>query len=155
MQTLDKHFRKLTGPVFQKHGFAQGDVLSHWPTIVGREIAAITMPEKIRWPRGQEEKQGGTLYLKVPAGRGLDVQYAATAILEKINGFLGYQVLTALKIVQDHDFQPAIKPQRPALAPTPQVLARVAPVSDADLKAALVRLGAGISAPTQRSPQAK
>ena len=155
METLDKHFRKLTGPVFQKHGFAQGDVLSHWPTIVGAQIAAITMPEKIRWPRGQEEKQGGTLHLKVQAGRGLDVQYASAAVLEKINGFLGYQALSAIKLIQDHNFQPQVKATRPVPAPTASVLARVAPVSDSDLKAALARLGAGISAPAPRSPQAK
>lgn len=155
MQTLDKHFRKLTEPVFKKHGFAQGDVLSHWPTIVGGQIAAIAIPEKIRWPRGQEEKQGGTLTLKVQAGRGLDVQYAAQAIMEKVNAFLGYQAVKALKIQQSHDFQPRLKPVLITPSPTPAILAQVAPVSDPDLQAALARLGAGVLTSLQRSPQAK
>ena len=155
MQTLDKHFRKLTEPVFKKHGFAQGDVLSQWPSIVGADIALIALPEKIRWPRGQEEKQGGTLTLKVQAGRGLDVQYAAQSIMEKVNAFLGYQAVTGLKVQQSHDFQPRTKPVRLAPAPDAAVLAQVSPVADPELQSALARLGAGISASTQRSPQAK
>jgi hypothetical protein len=155
MQTLDKHFRKLTEPVFKKHGFAHGDVLAHWPQIVGDQAAAISSPEKIRWPRGNDVKSGGTLHLKVQAGRGLDVEYAAAGIVERVNQFLGYQGVVALKVVQSHDFKPSIKISRKAAEPTPVVLARVEPIADPALQAALARLGAGVYALTPRSPQAK
>ncbi len=155
MQTIDKHFRKLTEPVFKKHGFAQGDVLAHWPQIVGEQAAAISSPEKIRWPRGNDAKSGGTLHVKVKAGRGLDVEYAAAGIVERVNQFLGYQGVMALKVTQIHDFRPFIKVSRKVLEPTPAILARVAPIADPELQAALARLGAGVSALTPRSPQAK
>jgi hypothetical protein len=155
METLDKHFRKLTAPVFKKHGFAQVELLAHWPEIAGDALAAVAIPEKIRWPRGNDEKSGGTLHLKVQAGRGLDVQYAAHSIIEKVNRFLGYQAVSTLKIVQTHE---AIKtPKVKVLEPNPSalVLAQVSPVADPDLKLALTRLGAGVAAAQQRSPQAK
>jgi hypothetical protein len=155
MQTLDKHFRKLTEPVFKKHGFAQGDVLAHWPQIVGEQAAAISSPEKIRWPHGKDAKSGGTLHVKVQTGRGLDVEYAAAGILERVNQFLGYQGVVALKVVQSHDFRPSIKVARKAAEPSPAILARVAPVADIELQAALARLGAGVATLTPRSPQAK
>jgi hypothetical protein len=155
MQTINKHFRTLTEPVFKKHGFAQGDVLAHWPQIVGEQAAAISSPEKIRWPRGAEAKTGGTLHVKVQAGRGFDVEYAAAGIVERVNQFLGYQGVTSLRVVQSHDFRPSVKVSRKAPEPTPDVLARVAPITDADLQAALARLGAGVSTLTPRSPQAK
>jgi hypothetical protein len=155
MQTINKHFRDLTAPLFKKHGFAQGDVLSHWPQIVGEQIAAISRPEKIRWPRDTEGKSGATLHIKVQAGRGLEVEYLASGIIERVNGFLGYGAVSALKVLQAFDFRTSVKVKTvPPVAP-PQVLARVAPVSDPDLAAALTRLGAGISAQNQRSPQAK
>jgi hypothetical protein len=155
METLDKHFRKLTAPVFKKHGFAQVELLAHWPEIAGPQLASVAVPEKIRWPRGTEEKAGGTLHLKVQAGRGLDVQYATHTILEKVNRFLGYQGVVALKIMQTHEaiVKTKFKPTVPIASS--QVLTKVQPVADADLKTALTRLGAGIAAAQQRSPQAK
>jgi hypothetical protein len=155
METLDKHFRKLTAPVFKKHGFAQSDVTAHWPQIVGEQTAAISTPERIRWPRGMEDKASGTLFLKVQAGRGLDVEYAAAGIIERVNRFLGYQAVSSLKVTQAHDFRKAAKRQvRPPEA-TPAVLAQVSTIEDTELQLALARLGAGVSATTQRSPQAK
>jgi hypothetical protein len=155
METLDKHFRKLTAPVFKKHGFAQVELLAHWPEIAGAPLAAIAIPEKIRWPRGNEEKSGGTLHLKVQAGRGLDVQYATHTILERVNRFLGYQGVVALKIMQTHEAFTKIKVKATVPMPSPQILTTVQPVVDTDLKSALTRLGAGIAAAQQRSPQAK
>ncbi len=155
METLDKHFRKLTAPVFQKHGFAQAELLARWPDIVGAQIADVARPEKIRWPRGTEEKTGGTLHLKVQAGRGLDVQYATHTILERVNRYLGYQGVAVLKIMQTHEPIKSTKTKFVVLEPSPQVLAQVAPVEDPDLQSALARLGAGLTAARQRSPQAK
>jgi hypothetical protein len=155
METLDKHFRKLTGPVFKKHGFAQSDVTSHWPQIVGEQTAAISTPERIRWPRGMEDKASGTLFLKVQAGRGLDVEYAAAGIIERVNRFLGYQAVSALKITQSHDFQKVTKTKSQAIPASDVVLSQVSGVQDPELQLALARLGAGVSAARSRSPQAK
>lgn len=155
METLDKHFRKLTEPVFKKHGFAQSDVTAHWPQIVGEQTAAISTPERIRWPRGMEDKASGTLFLKVQAGRGLDVEYAAAGIIERVNRFLGYQAVASLKVTQAHDFRKVVKTKTIALEPTPAVLAQVLTIQDTELQLALARLGAGVSAALPRSPQAK
>jgi hypothetical protein len=154
METLDKHFRKLTETVFKKHGFAQGDVLSHWPQIVGHVLASISVPDRIRWPRGTEDKQGGTLHIKAQAGRALDVQYAAAAIIEKVNQFLGFAAISAIKVTQGT--LPAAQAEKPTSDPSTQaVLGRLSQVEDPELKAALARLGAGISAQNPRSPQVK
>ena len=155
MQTINKHFRTLTGPVFKKHGFAQGEVLAHWPQIVGEQAAAICNPEKIRWPVGKDAKSGGTLHVKAQAGRGLDVEYAAAGIVERVNQFLGYQGVSALRVTQSHDFRPSIKVSRKAAEPSAAVLACVASIADPALKTALARLGAGVSTLTPRYPQAK
>jgi hypothetical protein len=155
METLDKHFRKLTEPLFKKHGFGQSDVTAHWPEIVGAQIAAISTPERIRQPRGIEDKARGTLVLKVMAGRGLDVEYAGAGILERVNRFLGYQAVSVLKVVQVHNFKKPTKVIVPAPVATDAVMAQVSTVQDPDLQLALARLGAGVSATFQRSPQVK
>jgi hypothetical protein len=155
METIAKHFRSLTAPVFKKHGFARSDVTANWPEIVGAQTAAISTPERIRWPRGMEDKASGTLFLKVQAGRGLDVEYAAQGILDRVNRFLGYQAVSQLKVTQVHDFQKATAKRAAAPEVSKAVLAQVSTVADSDLQSALARLGAGVSQARQRSPQAK
>ena len=154
MHSLDKHFRTLTGAAFKQHGFAQLDLLSQWPEIVGEALALVCKPERISWPR-QTDRQGGTLNLKVAAGRGLDVQYAMPQILERCNAFLGYQAITQVKTKQTHQpFNPA--KERPLeRSASENDLRKLAAISDPLLKAALARLAAGTLAASQRSPQAK
>lgn len=153
MQTIDKHFRKLTEPLFQKHGFGQVDVLSHWPSIVGAELAAITRPEKLRQGRG--EGAGATLLLKVQAGRSLDVEYAAQSIMERVNTFLGFRAVTGLKLSQVHGLLHAPEEQQVQPPVPDHVTARVSGLEDDGLKQALSRLGAHVAALKTRSPQAK
>ena len=73
MDTLDKHFRGITKPVFERYGFGHGELLTHWPEIVGEALAEHCEPEKIRWPRQSGEKAqqaGGTLFVTAAPGRG-------------------------------------------------------------------------------------
>ena len=154
METLNKHFQTIAGPVFAKHGFAQAEVLSRWPQIVGADLAAFCAPEKIRWPRGTNA-QGGTLFVRAMAGHALDVEQSVPVILERISQFLGHGSVQAVKVQQSHSL-PVLKPKAaiPAEAPA-HIKAAAQAVADPGLQAALVRLGAAVSAENTRSPQAK
>lgn len=148
METLGKHFRILTEAAFKSHGFAQADVLARWPEIVGEAIAAAARPERIRWPRSVKggQLQGGTLFVKAMTGRGLDVQQAVPLIIERINRFLGYGAIMAVKIQQSHEI-PEPPPARPAPAAPSEPPQGIA---EPELASALQRLGGGVHA---RSPQ--
>jgi hypothetical protein len=155
METLDKHFRSLTKSAFKTFGFAQGDVLAHWPQIVGEKLAQLSTPERITWPRGQDEKQGGTLYLKVNAGRILDVDYVAASIAEKVNRFLGYAGIARIKTSPRHVVPSPPSERRVKVQPDEVMMSRLTSIDDDDLKSALARLGAGLAAEQPRSPQPK
>src|SRR5215475_533447 len=42
----------LTRKAFEKYGFSTAALVTDWVRIVGRELAASTAPERLRWPRG-------------------------------------------------------------------------------------------------------
>lgn len=148
---LDKHFRRLTRSVFARYGFAYAEVLRQWPAIVGDDLGRITMPERIKWPRpagapGDSRKTGGTLVLRVAEGRALEVQHLVPRIIERVNGFYGYQALTGVKLLQGR------------VAAPPGIVAESAPetadealngcveaIRDSGLRAALLRLGTAVS----------
>jgi hypothetical protein len=145
METLDKYFRNLSKAAFARHGFASEQLISQWDAVVGPTISAYCQPDKITWLKNTSEnarKAGGTLFLRAHAGRGLELQYEIPRIIERVNQFLGYGAITAIKIVQGN-FTP--KPEKPVRKPMdPQAALawdqKISEITDENLKAALTRL---------------
>ena len=157
MHSLDKHFRSLTGGIFQRHGFAQADVLSHWPDIMGPELAKLCLPERIRWPQKGElgNHRGATLSVKAFAGEALSVQYAAPQMIEKLNSFLGHGAITKIKISPSYLVRKAkVRPQAVTEIST-SLQQQLSTIRDDDLQLALLRLGTAMAYKSPVSPQAK
>ena len=158
MESLSKHFRAITRTAFARHGFAQADVVTNWNAIVGEDLAAISAPERIKWPRGvgeEAQKAGGTLVIRAAPGRALDLQYEASRITGRINSFFGYGAVVAIKVVQAGDW-PAARPV-PALKMTGKPVENpvLADIKDDQLRAALERLGESLARTGPSSPQDK
>lgn len=153
----------ITRKAFEKHGFAAASLITDWTEIVGRDLARLTRPEKLKWPRGVEKsvetgddergRPGATLTLRVDPAAALDVQYRARQIVERINGYFGYRAVADLRIVQagsDEDFAPPPQPASATPGPSATACARlpaaaeIGNVTDERLRAALERLAASI-----------
>jgi len=143
----------LTRKVFEKYGFSSMSLVTDWAAIAGRELAAYTLPERLKWPRqpsrGEDapegsRRPGATLVLRVEGARGLDVQFAARQIIERINAYFGFAAVAKLRLVQG-PVAPAGEqsPQRRPLA-APTAHDEVAGIADVALREALSRLGAGV-----------
>lgn len=149
---------RLTQKAMQKYGFSTAALLTDWATIVGRDIAAYTSPQKLKWPKGVETyaetaaedkgRPGAVLHLQVDAARALDVQYKRAQIVERINGYFGYRAIGELRIVQ--------APVGPAPAPLPRDVVSansrsprpavdLAGITDDRLRDALERLQRGMA----------
>jgi hypothetical protein len=151
MQTLGKHFDTLTRDVFARHGFAQNNLIAHWPQIAGEALAEICRPERLKWPR--DSKSGATLLVIAQPGRALDVEYQAPRLIERINQVFGYRAVTAVKVTASASLPPP-RPERAHLPePTEEQIGQI-PVDDPELRHALARLGTHMKA-MKRSPQAR
>jgi len=88
---------------FMKRGFAQGHVIAHWEEIMGAELAAFSMPEKIAFPRGSAKSadlSGGTLTIRVDGPAALEIRHLEPQIIDRINTYYGYAAIGRLKIIQ-------------------------------------------------------
>ena len=144
METLNRHFREIALAAFQRHGFASAELAAQWPAIAGEQAAAISAPGKISWPRANDkstQKQGGTLTLNAAQGRALELQYAVPRIIERVNQFLGYRAITAIKVIQS-DFAPHLAKTMEVARSTPGWDKSLADIHDPDLQAALKRMAA-------------
>ena len=157
METLAKHFRDITKAAFARYGFAEQDVVAHWEAIVGEAFAAVSAPERIKWPRGSGEaaqKQGGTLVIRAAPGRALELQYEASRIIARINSFFGYGAIASLKVMQAAEL--GRSPRKPMVIPEKPVCEQqLDTLEDSPLKTALERLGRGVAGASRSSPQGK
>ena len=137
---------RVVGAVMRKRGFRDIDVWSHWPAIVGEELAAFSIPERIS-RRGGNSGKGAVLTVRVEGAMAPEVQHMVPLILQRLNGHYGAGSITELKIIQGP--LPAnyrrhfVKPPNPAeVHAAAQALGDF---PDGPLKVALSRLGARIS----------
>ncbi len=143
----------LTQAAFERYGFAYGELIAQWPAIVGDELAEVSAPERMKWPRradGDEDRGqpgGGTLVVRVAEGRALELQYLAPRIIERINGYYGYGAVARLKILQGRLPKqlrpPAEEPAKLDDETSAALEARLQDIADDKLREALKRLGGG------------
>ena len=139
---------KIVGETFARRGFASGELVTRWAEIAGDEIAAHSEPIKIQWPRPAEgeEREPGTLVLRVEGPAAIEIQHLAGVVCERVNRFFGWRAVGRLALRQAPLKRGGARPSRAAdVARVAGVARTLGKIDDADLKAALARLGAAVT----------
>ena len=148
--------RPVLEEVAGRHGFAQADVLLRWAEIAGEALAPTCRPVRVSY-RG-DRRFGATLVVQADGARAPEVEHLAPSIIERINQFYGYRAVSRLRITQsgqrggfaEASARSAGASAAPPATPTDAETARAAQltegIEDADLRAALTRLGAHVLA---------
>jgi hypothetical protein len=142
---------QLRGP-FEKRGFSQAKLLTHWAEIVGAETAAMARPVKITHATGGS--LGGTLVLLTIGSHAPILEMQKEQIKERVNACYGYRAVARVQITQtaptgfaERQVAFAAAPKA-ARAPDPaleaEALAATEGVGNPELKAALARLARNI-----------
>ncbi len=133
---------------FRRYGFIQSSVVSRWPEIVGERYADVSLPESIRFPRG--EKEGGTLHLLVSGAHATLMQHIAPEIIERVNRFFGYGAVSQVRFRQgtinrlNRKEKPAAPP--PTLKPAPLELGdSLRDIGDPELNRVLESLASAVA----------
>ena len=138
---------RIVGETFVRQGFASAELVTRWSGLVGAEIAAHSEPIKIQWSRPVEgeEREPGTLILRVEGPAAIEIQHLAGVICERVNRFLGWRAVarTALRQAPLHRGDRKT-PRRIDAATTKEIEKDLDGIGDEDLKHALARLGAAI-----------
>ncbi|WP_439814068.1 DUF721 domain-containing protein [Zavarzinia sp. CC-PAN008] len=134
----------VIAPAARRQGFAQVELLSRWPAIVGERMGRSTAPVKLAWPRGREE--GATLHIVATGTAALELQHSAGVLLERINAYLGFRAVERLAMAQGYAGRAPARPPRAAPSPasTAQAADLAAKVQPGPLRDALARLGAEV-----------
>jgi hypothetical protein len=138
---------RCLGETFARQGFASADVVTHWPEVVGPEIAAHAEPVKLQWPRGDTETpEPATLVLRVEGPAAIEIQHLSGVIVERVNRFFGWRAVSRIALRQ----APLARRGKSVAAPAPdpaaaaRVAAALPGIADDQLREALGRLGAAV-----------
>ncbi|MGI9520392.1 MAG: DUF721 domain-containing protein [Hyphomicrobiaceae bacterium] len=95
---------------FQRFGFSTASLLTDWSTIVGQDVAALTQPERLKWPKparshdpqghAEDAGRGATLTIRVDPAHVLEIQYQQKQIKERLNAYFGYAAVAELRWIQ-------------------------------------------------------
>jgi len=135
----------------EKRGFAVTRLLTHWPDVVGADLAGTTRPVKIGYSR---DGFGATLTVLVSSAHAPMVQMQLPKIIERVNAVYGYAAISKISLTQtaptgfaegQAEFMPAPKVAKvvdPAVRA--EAAQTAAPIADAGLRAALEALAQNI-----------
>jgi hypothetical protein len=138
---------KAVGETFRKQGFASAELVTRWTEIVGADIAARSEPIKIQWqrPADGEEREPGTLVLRVEGPAAIEIQHSSNVICDRVNQFLGWRAIARIALRQAPLRRATRKPVKTS---DPAAVARLAAslpdIADDHLRHALARLGAAV-----------
>lgn len=92
-EVLPELTRQALGP----KGPALAALLGRWSDIVGPRLATLTAPVKLVSQR--RDRNEAVLVLAVRRAAQLDIEYGRDALLDRLNGFLGYRGIVGLQQV--------------------------------------------------------
>ncbi|MBT26349.1 MAG: RNA-binding protein, partial [Rhodobacteraceae bacterium] len=82
----------------ESRGFAVTRLLTHWPEVVGEDIAAIARPVDVKY--GRSGGFGATLTLLTTGAQAPMLEMQKDQIRQKVNGVYGYNAIARIRITQ-------------------------------------------------------
>ena len=84
----------------KKGGYNYSNIVDNWTKMVSNKISNACYPITVKMGKGMKD---GTLVLNVIHGKEMEVEYAKSEIIDKINSFFGYNCIKSvkLKIIQE------------------------------------------------------
>ena len=134
-------------------GFAEAGLITEWRAIVGPEVARMSRPVQLAFPRG--ERKGGVITIQCSGAAALELQHLKPQILDRINTHFGYAAVTEIRFRQGSITGSLLegtsgKPRRraaardskpPSAAEQAEVAAALETVPEGEIKERLLRLG--------------
>jgi hypothetical protein len=149
MSALGASVERITRQVLGKRALAEASLISEWPSVVGQEFARACQPRRLVFP-DRKARREATLVLRVKPGEATRLAHLEPVLVDRVNGFFGYQAVKRLKLEQgqllDRTPPPRPRPQ-PSLDDSESRAARerIGQIDDDRLRDALSRLSDRLS----------
>ena len=81
--------------ILKKNGYNYSEIINKWNSLVGKEVSSFSYPKSIKMNKGNTK---GTLVLAVERGNEIIIEYSKNDIINKINSYFGYKLISEVKL---------------------------------------------------------
>ena len=81
--------------ILKRNGYNYSEIIGKWNLLVGKDISNYCYPKSIKMSR---ENKNGALVLLVERGNEINVEYSKKDIINKINSYFGYQLISEIRL---------------------------------------------------------
>ena len=100
--------------ILKKNGYNYSEIISKWNLLVGKDISNWCYPKSIKMSR---ENKNGALVILVERGNEINVEYSKKEIINKINSYFGYQLISEIRL---QTFSPKKKKEKNIISNSPK-----------------------------------
>ena len=81
--------------ILRKNGYNYSEIINKWSLLVGKEISNYSYPKSIKM---SQANNNGILILSVQRGNEINIEYSKKEIINKINSYFGYKLVSEIKL---------------------------------------------------------
>ena len=81
--------------ILKKNGYNYSEIIDKWNFLVGQDISNCCYPQSIKVSRANKN---GILVLSVERGNEINVEYSKQEIINKINSYFGYKLISEIRL---------------------------------------------------------
>ena len=81
--------------ILKKNGYNYSEIISKWDFLVGSDISNYSYPKSIKMTKGNDN---GILVLAVERGNEINLEYSKKDIINKINSYFGYKLISEIRL---------------------------------------------------------
>ena len=81
--------------ILKKNGYNYSEIISKWNLLVGKDISSCCYPKSIKM---SQSSRNGTLILSVERGNEINIEYSKKEIIDKVNGYFGYKLISKIRL---------------------------------------------------------
>ena len=95
LRLLGNTLTRSVKSILKKNGYNYSEIINKWNSLVGKEVSSFSYPKSIKMNKGNTK---GTLVLAVQRGNEIIIEYSKNDIINKINSYFGYKLISKVKL---------------------------------------------------------
>ena len=131
--TLPKKIKKI----LNKKGHIYAETLDNWRYIVGSKLFEVCYPKSFK---NSNRLRDSCLNIMVKRGHEIDVEYSKKSIIDKMNGFFGYNIVAKIRLITFEEEQEKFKKNKSRSVTKSEYINKISTIKNDKIKNSLIEL---------------
>ena len=131
--TLPKKIKKI----LNKKGHIYAETLDNWRYIVGSKLFEVCYPKSFK---NSNRLRDSCLNIMVKRGHEVDVEYSKKSIIDKMNGFFGYNIVAKVRLITFEEEQEKFKKNKSRSVTKSEYINKISTIKNDKIKNSLIEL---------------